>query len=336
MKWQLVVAAVLVGILAGCSGGNKGTEVAVNPSSAPNPIQGELKVALLTPGSVNDSGWSSIAYEGLKAIEKELGAKVANQVTKDATIADAQRTFAKDGYQLVIGHGFEYNEPGTTVAKEFPATTFVSSSGGATSANSGAFRFYLEQGFYLAGVIAGGMSKTGKVAMIGGPEVPSIKSTFKAFAAGAKAARPDIVVIEKFTGKNDDVAAAKLATLQAISEGADYLIHQVNNAYAGFFGACEEKKVYAFGANYDQNSLSPVCIASAVIKPSDVFVKLAKRIKEGTYRGKIELVGMADGAIEFKFNPKLIDKVNPETRKLVDATQLKILAGEFQVPKDEF
>ena len=132
-----------------------------------------------------------MAYTGLKEIETKLGAEVNNQEAKDAQIKDAFRSYAQKGYNLIFGHGFEYYAPAAQVAKDFPDTVFVSSSGGGPApANVGAFRFYLEQGFYLCGYMAGMMTKSGTVAMIGGDEVPSIKSTFQAFKAGAEAAEP--------------------------------------------------------------------------------------------------------------------------------------------------
>jgi len=334
-RWLIALFSILF-VIVGCSGGENGDPVAIKDLPAAKPVEGKLKVALLTPGNVNDSGWSALANRGLLAIEKELSAEVSQQTTKDAAIKDAMRSYAQDGYQLVIGHGFEYNGPAAEIAKDFPNTIFVSSSGGETGPNAGAFRFYLEQGFYLAGYIAGKQSKTGKVGMIGGPDVPSIRSTFKAFAAGAKAANSSVVVIEKFTGKNDDVAAAKQATLQAISEGADYLIHQTNSAVTGFFSACEEKNVWAFGANEDQNKLSPQCLASAVILAEKPFVSLAKAVKEGNYRGSVQLVGMQEGAVDFVLNAALANEIKSDVRAEIVKLQASMIEGGFEVPKDEF
>jgi basic membrane lipoprotein Med (substrate-binding protein (PBP1-ABC) superfamily) len=337
MKRLLLGVLAMMALLVGCTGGGEGETVTkIEPELRGSKVEGTLKVALLTPGNVNDSGWSAIANRGLEAIKKELGAETSQQVTKDAAIKDAMRSYGQDGYHLVIGHGFEYNEPAVEVAKDFGKTIFVSSSGGGSSANAGAFRFYLEEGFYLAGMIAGKMSKTGKVAMIGGPDVPSIRSTFKAFEAGAKESNPAVVVITKFTGKNDDVAAAKQATLQAIDEGADILIHQTNSAVTGFVSACEEKKVWAFGANEDQNKLSKQIIASAVIAAEKPFVALAKRVQEGTYKGGIELAGMKDGAIDFVFNPESTLVVDPDVKKSVTALMLAMSEEKFKAPKDEF
>lgn len=329
---RIAIALALIGVL-GCSSQNAGPAEGSSTSAASY----KPKVALLTTGPVNDSGWSALAYEGLLAIRDELGAEISHQEARGTQIRDAMRSYAQKGYRLVFGHGFEYNEPGVEIAKDFPNTVFVSSSGGKTAENAGAFRFYLEQGFYLAGVMAADLSKSGVLAMIGGPEVPSIESTFKAFEAGAKAERPDIRVLTLFTGQDSDVAAAKRATLEAISQGADVVIHQANAAAQGVFEACREKGVLAIGSNANQNdNESGVVVASAVIVAKPAFVELAKDVFEGRYKGSIRLVGMDKGAIDFVLNPKLEDRVPEATRKKLNDLKAKIVSGELVVPKDEF
>lgn len=325
--------ALLV-VLAGCSGG---APEPAEPGGGPKAEGGAFKVALLTPGPISDAGWSAMAYEGLKAIETDLGATVNNQEAKGTQIRDAMRAYAQDGAKLVFGHGYEYNEPSIEVAKDFPDTVFVSSSGGLTASNAGAFRFYLEQGFYLCGWLAGKSTKSGTVGMIGGPDVPSIRSTFKAFRAGAEAARPGVKVLEVFTGQDNDVAAAKQAALKAIEQGADYLIHQANAAAQGVFDACKEKGAWAFGANLDQNgNASGVVVASAAIVAKPAFVSLAKQVRDGTYKGSVVLMGMREGAIEFVVNPALKGEVDAKVLTEIDAMRAKILDGSLVVPKDTF
>jgi basic membrane protein A len=326
---------LLVLLAIGCSGGDKQPEAATTPTTQTN--EKPFKVALLTPGPVSDAGWSAMAYEGLQAIKTELGAEVNNQEAQGDQIKDAMREYAQKGYNLVIGHGYEYNDPGVKLAPDFPATVFVSSSGGGTAANAGAFRFYLEQAFYLCGYLAGSMTKTGKAAAIGGDDVASIHSTFKGFKAGFMAARPDGQVIEVFTGSGQDVAKAKQATLSAISQGADFVIHQANAAAQGVFDACKEKKVFAFGANLDQNSNpSGIVIASGVIVAKPAFVDLAKRVKAGTYKGEVSLMGMDKGAIDFVINPALSDKIPADVRTKLDQTAADIRGGKIAVPMDKF
>jgi len=175
-------AALLV--LAGCTSGGEAPKA---DGTAPAGDQSKpFKVALLTPGPVSDAGWNAMAYKGLQAIKSELGAEVNNQEATGSQKLDAMRSYAQDGYTLVFGHGFEYNDPAAELGPAFPDTFFVTSSGGKTGPNVGAFRFYLEQGFYLAGYTAGLMTKTGKVAMIGGDRVPASPALSRPLRPGPK------------------------------------------------------------------------------------------------------------------------------------------------------
>ncbi len=279
-----------------------------------------------------------MAYEGLQAIKDQTGAEVSNEEAAGETkIKDAMRTYAQKGYNLIFGHGYEYNAPEVALAGDFPNAVFVSSSGDKTAKNAGAFRFELEQGFYLAGLMAGKMDKTGKVAVIGGDKVPSIQSTFDAFKAGVAAANPKIEVIQVYTGNGTDVAAAKAATQNAIGRGADFVIHQANAAAQGVFEACREKGVFAFGANADQNSNSSgIVMGSAVIVAKPAFLELAKEVQNGTYVGRVQKFGMKDGAIDFVLNPALQAKVPADIQKLLEDTKAKIKSGEVKVPEATF
>jgi basic membrane protein A and related proteins len=333
MNAKAFLGALAMLAAVGCNSPSSTTESSGTPKNAAP----EFKVALLTPGPVSDAGWSAMAYDGLQQIKTDMDATVSNQEAKDTQIKDAMRTYARQGYNLVLGHGFEYNAPQMEVAKDFPKTVFVSSSGGKTATNAGAFRFYLEQGFYLAGEMAGKMTKTNKVAMIGGISVPSIESTFKAFEAGAKATNPKVTVIKAYTGDFQDTAKAKLATLAAINQGADFVIHQANAAAQGVFDAAKEKGIYAFGSNADQNgNASGSVIASATIVAGPAFLDLAKKVKDGTYKGSIELMGMQMGAIDFVINPSMKDTVPAAVQKMLEDDKARIKSGALIVPKDEF
>ncbi len=339
LPFDKLAGALLAGaVLASCGSSSRSTGAATpaDPSVGAG-RGGEFKVALLTPGPVNDAGWSAMAYEGLQGVKTELGATVDNQEATGPKITDAMRSYAQKGYRLVFGHGFEYNAPAVAVAKDFPRTVFVTSSGGGYAKNVGAIRFHLEQSFYLCGALAALTSKSGTVGMVGGPDVPSIRSTFKAFRAGAEAARPGTKVLETFTGKDNDVAAAKLAAEAQIAGGADRLIHQANAAAQGVFDACKERGVYAFGANLNQNdNASGVVLASATISAGPAFLELAKRVKDGTFDGSVVLMSMDKGAIDFVPNPKLKDKIDRGALAKVEGMKRDILAGKIVVPKDKF
>ncbi len=332
--WMIFLPALLV--VAGCSNSATPSDKPENVSNAEGkPSAGTLKVALLTPGPVSDNGWSAMAYEGLQAIKSELKADVANQEATGAKIKDAMRSYAQDGYKLVFGHGYEYNEIGTSLSKDFPNTVFVSSSGDKFSKNSGALRFGLEEGFYLAGFMAASMSKSGKVGMVGGPNVPSIQSTFDAFSAGAKSAKPGIEVKQVYTNENADIAKAKQATLELISQGCDFLIHQANAGASGFFDACKEKGATAFGSNANQNDQDSV-IASAIIIAKPAFLTLTKEVQDGKYTGAVRQFSMKDGAIDFVINPKMATTIPADLVKALDDLKAKLKSGEVKAPMKQF
>jgi basic membrane lipoprotein Med (substrate-binding protein (PBP1-ABC) superfamily) len=336
--WVAITAlSILSALLVGCTGGSTAAKEGTEPTSKQGASTAEFKVALITPDPVNDSGWNAMAYQGLKAIEAELGAKVVQSEAQGPKIRDAMRTYAQEGYSLIFGHGFEYNEPGVEIAAQFPNSVFLSSSGGKTAKNAGAFRFYLEEGFYLAGYSAAKMSKSGKLAMVGYSSIPSIASTFKAFEAGAKAANPNIVVKTMPLDLGADLVAAEQATTAALNEGADGVIHQANKLAQAVFDACAKKGAVAFGANANQNSNpSNVVVGSAVIVAKPAFLALAKEVKDGTFTGAVRTFSMKDGAIDFEWNPELSEKVSPDLAKELLALKEKIKSGELKVPADQF
>ena len=338
MNRRLFLGLAAALLLCGCNGGGTPpTTTTTSGSAAGSGGSATFKVALLTPGEVSDAGWNALAYRGLEAIKAQVGAEIANKVSSGTQMKDDLRSYAQQGFNLVIGHGFEYNGQAIEVGPDFPKTIFVTSSGGKTLPNVGAFRFELEDGFYLAGMMAAKISKTGIVAEIGGePGIPSIESTFKAFEAGARAARPDIKIKKLYGTTFADIASIQHAAETAIDQGADVLIHQANEGGEAVFKAAAAKHVWAIGANANQNDDSTgAVIASAVIIADPAFVDLAKQVKAGTYKGHVASYGMDKGAIDFVLNPNLKDKVPADVQKLIEDTKAKIKSGKLVTPKDK-
>ena len=190
-----------------------------------------LRVALLTQGPVSDAGWYAGAYEGLMLLQDSLGAQVSHQQTRTpAEFDEAFRSYAAAGYDLVFAHGFEYQDAALRAGEQFPEMTIVVSGGGRFAQNVVPLIFRLEQGSYMAGMVAGGVTRSGIVGMVGGVKIPSAEGTFRAFEAGAKAVNPSVQVLETFIGSWDDVAAAKEAAVAQIRRGADVLIHNTDAA----------------------------------------------------------------------------------------------------------
>lgn len=296
-----------------------------------------FRVALLTPGPISDAGWNAGAYEGLQSIEKQLGAHVSHvQVKSPSEFEEQFRAYASQGYALVFGHGFEFQDAAARVAPEYPKTVFVTTSGARTASNFAPIVFELEQAAYLCGLVAGRMSKSAKAGMVGGVELPSIKSTFIAFEAGMKAGNPGAAATPVFTGSFEDVAGAKTATLALADKGADFIFQNADAAALGVFRAATERGIYAFGTNRDQNALAPSVIASAVLDIPRAFVETARRVKEGKFDGKILRYGLKSGVVSFVFNPALAGKIPAPVIDEVNQTREKIEAGTLVVPRGNF
>jgi basic membrane protein A and related proteins len=326
-------SAVLLAVLLTCAGCAQS-----EPPAAGTPTPARFKVALLSPGPVSDAGWNALAYEGLLAIRDQLGAEIAQVQTKTPADFEAGfRDFARRGFNLVFGHGFEFQDAAAAVAPDFPRTVFITTSGNTVRPNVAPLRFMLEEATYLEGMLTAMMSKTGKAGAVGGMAIPSVKSTILAYEAGAKAVQPSFEVATSYVGNWDDVGAAKEASLALIQQGADVLFHNADAAGLGVFQAAQDRSVWAFGANKDQNGVAPtVILASAVIDIPRAFVTVARQVKDGTFVAKVEKLGMRDGVVSLVYNPALADRISPPDKARVDAAQQAILARTLVVPSAEF
>jgi basic membrane protein A len=327
--WPAPLASALLALGLACGGD-------VDPQPA-------FRVALLTPGSIADGGWNAGAYAGLEAIRDRLGAEIRHVETRTpAEFEEGFRDFASRGFGLVFGHGFEYQEAAAKVGAEFPGTIFVTTSGSTLRANVAPMVFELEQATYLQGVLAARMSRTGILGLVGGRDLPSIRSTFTAFRAGAERVRPDVQVREVFIGNFDDTAAAREAAVALLEEGADFLMHQANDAGRGVFLAASERaargeRIYAFGTNRNQNEMAPdVVLASATLDIPAAFVEVARRVHEGSFRAEPLRLGLADGIVALELNPKLADALPAELRAELDTLEAQIRDGQLVVPRGAF
>lgn len=317
-------------------------------AAAPTPFvpPADFKVALVMSGSTSDGGWNAGAYKAFQAVKSNLSLSddKASYIDKQTAAGDQEkslRAFATKKYAIVFGHGSEYEAPALKMEADFPQTLFVISSGRQVGKNTMPIVFQLEDGAYLEGMVAGAMSKTGKIASVGAEESVPLKSIFKAFEAGAKAVRSDITVLPPvYTGSWDDVGKAKQTTLALLDQGADVIMQDVDSAAQGVFNAVQEraktgKEVYALGTNSDQNASAPdVILASAPIYSDKAFVAIAKAAKAGTLVPSDKPFGMKEGVVDFVLNPKLQNKLPQSLPSMLKEARERIMSGSFTVPKD--
>ncbi len=293
----------------------------------------DFRVALITPGSIADAAWNSGAYAGLLRIRDSLGASVSHvEALTPAAQEEALRSYASQGYDVILANGFEFQEPAERVAQVYPEPVFVVNSGSRAAGRVIPLVFRIEEATYLAGMVAGGLSRSGIVGFIGGVELPPVRRGQEGWTNGARAVNPSIVSRVTYLNNWEDAASGREAALALLRLGADMLHHNADAAALGAFQAVKETPgAYIFGANADQASLAPEhVIGSAVIDLAHAFLLVAGEAREGTLQPEPKSFGLAGDVLRYVPNPGLEKLVNAELKARVAAAADSLAAGTLK------
>jgi basic membrane protein A and related proteins len=294
------------------------------------PSSSGMRVGLVTPGSVADAAWNSGAFQGLQRIRDSLGVSTSLvEARTPAEQSEALRTYAAQGYDLVFAHGFEFQDAAERVSAEYPHTVLIVTSGRRARGNVSPLIFRLEEASYLAGMVAGGLTKSNILGFVGGIELPPIAAAYRGWVNGAKATNPAIRSREIYLNSFDDVAAGREATLALIGAGADMFHHNADAAGLGLFQAVKQHPgVYAFGANADQSHLAPGQVpGSAVIDLPHAFLLVASEVRSGKFVPRVQAFGLKSGVVRYVPDPQLEGLVSSGLKARVTAAADSIAEG---------
>lgn len=290
-----------------------------------------FRVGLVTPGSIADAAWNSGAYKGLEEIRDSLGVAISHvEAHTPSEQEEALRSYAAKGFDLVFGHGFEFQGAAERVSAQYPRTVFIVTSGEKVANNVSPLIFRLREASYLAGIVAGGMTRSNIIAFIGGIELPPIKEAEDAWVEGAKSINPKVQARSTYLNTFDDVAAGREAALALIQAGADMFHHNADQAGLGVFQAVKESRsAFIFGANLDQTSLAPErTIGSAVIDLPRAILAVAREVKAGGFKPKVESFGLKSGVIRYQGNPALEATIPGSVQQRFAAARDSIMAAD--------
>lgn len=347
---MMLTAALAMTSLAGC--GAKTTETTKAPEAAEAADKGTTgaeaaesakaadgktyKVALCLSGAANDMGWCQSAYDGLKLLESDYGCETA--YTENLTPDDIEAAFADyaaNGYDVVIGHGYEFGDPAIEVAEQYPDTKFIVTEGEVSADNVASYVSKCEEGGYIMGMLAAGMSESGKVGFIGPIQGASLVKIMNGFEDGAREVNPDIVVQTAWTGSFTDTALGKEAAQAMIDGGADVIGHCANESGTGAINAAKEAGVYATGDSYDQSELAPETLLSSSVYHIPHVVEVAfGTVADGSFAGGIYQLGMKEGAVSVAPYHDLESKIPEELKSKIADKIAAIESGDFEVPCD--
>ncbi len=342
MKGIASVATLLLtfSLLAGCS---KPAEPAPAPSAAApaseapkEAAKAPLKAALLTSGPINDGGWNTHAYNGLLKCQA-LGYEIANtENVQQAEMETILRDYAKKGYNLIIGHGFEYGDTLLVVAADYPDIKFLQIGGDAENGtNVGSRIFATGDIAYVIAGIAARSTKTNKVGFVGAMEIPTIAGEVAMFKKVIPMVNPEATVTTAYIGSWTDIAKGKEATLAQINSGCDVIIGIGDACDAGAIQACQENPGTKFiGWAGDFNAMAPdIVLTSGVQDVAGIIEGDAKDILDGKFDSSNKVLGVKEGITVLG---TFSDTIDPEVKKIALQEYEDLKAGKITLPEIEY
>ncbi len=332
------LTAVASAALVGCG---KKEEPAPEPApapvavvEAPAPKVEPLKIAFAYVGPVGDGGWTFAQDNGRKAIEAEFGDKIETSFVENVPeSADAERVIrdmVAQGNKLIFGTTFGYMEAMVKIAGDTPDVKFEHATGYKQADNLRTYDSRTYEGAYLAGVIAGKMTKTGTLGVVASVPIPEVLRNINSFTLGAQSSNPKVKTKVVWVNGWFDPPKETEAATSLMNGGADVLFQNTDSP--AVLKAAEAKGKRAFGWDSDMTAYGPKAhLASAVINWGPYYIQSTKQMLDGTWKGNEGAWwGVKEGAIDLI---SIAEDVPEETKAKVEEVKAGLKDGSFSIWK---
>jgi basic membrane protein A len=307
----LLQAAALVAAVAGLAACSKQETPAPAPAAAPAPVAAasapapapqKLKVAFAYVGPVGDGGWTFAHDNARKKVQQEFGDKIETSfVEKVPEGADAERVMrdmVAQGNKLIFGTTFGYMEPMLKVAADNKDVKFEHATGYKTSENMRTYDSRTYEGAYMAGVIAGSMTKTNTIGVVGSVPIPEVVRNINSFTLGAQSVNPKVKTRVVWVGDWFNPPKETEAATSLINGGADILMQNTDSS--AVLQTAEKMGKRAFGWDSDMSNYGPKAhLGSAVINWEPYYKKAINDVLNNTWTTGQSWWGVKEGAIDF-------------------------------------
>ena len=325
---MVALTAVTAAALVACGKKEEAPAAAAPAKAEP------LKVAFAYVGPVGDGGWTFAHDNGRKAVEKEFGDKVVTSFVENVPeSADAERVIrdmASQGNKLIFGTTFGYMEPMLKVAADTADVKFEHATGYKQAANMNTYDSRTYQGAYMAGVVAGKMTKSNTLGVVASIPIPEVIRNINSFTLGAQSVNPKVKtkvvwVNEWFNPPKETEAATAL-----INGGADVLMQNTDSS--AVLQTAEKMGKRAFGWDSDMSAYGPKAhLGSAVINWGPYYVKAVREALEGKWAGnQAAWWGVKEGAIDFV---SVAADVPADAKAKLDEVKAGLKDGSFEIWK---
>ena len=289
-----------------------------------------LKIGFVYVSPIGDAGWTTQHNRGREQMQAALGDKVTTTfVEKVPEGADAERVIrdlAAQGHQLIFTTSFGIMKPTVKVAEEFPDVRFEHATGYKTAPNLGTYNVRFYEGRYVAGVLAGRMTRSNTLGYVAAFPIPEVLQGINAFTLGARSVNPKAQVRVIWVNSWYDPGKERDAANALIGQGADIVTHHTDSSAA--VAAAEEKGRMAVAYHSDMSRFGPKAQLAAVTHHwGEYYTKTAQSVLDGTWKPGSLWGGMKDGMIKVESFHATVPK---EVVDEVNARASAIKAGEFQ------
>jgi basic membrane protein A and related proteins len=278
LAWILACGTIL------CSCNIQTSAERASSTAAPTPQQGKLRIAIVLPGSASDKGFNESAAKAASELEAKFGAEVAvAEMTQPPAFEQTLEQYGSAGYDVIVGHGFEFGEVVARLAPRYPRSYFfVTNNPVVAGPNFKGLQPASNESAYLAGAVAASISKSKKIGAVGGFAFPVITVQIEAFEAGARATDPSVSVSVVYLDTFDDVTKGKEVGSSLVASGVDVLYHIADSAGLGVIGAAKESGVFAIGWGNDQYEVAPSSVAtSQIVDQKEMIVRAIEAWRRG-------------------------------------------------------
>lgn len=288
-----------------------------------------LKVGFVYVSPIGDAGWTFQHESGRRQMAEALGDQVTTKfiemVPEGAEAERVIRQFAADGYGLVFTTSFGYMNPTVKVAKRFPGTRFEHATGYKRGKNVGTYNVRFYEGRYLAGIVAGRMSKSNIAGYVAAFPIPEVLMGINAFTLGMQSVNPEARTKVIWTNSWYDPGREREAADVLVTQGADVLTHHTDST--AVVQAADEKGAYAVGYHSDMSKYGPRAHLTAVTHHwGGFYTRLTREVIEGTWESRDVWGGIEAGMVGLApMNPVVPADVVALVRQKEDA----IRTGSF-------
>jgi basic membrane protein A len=299
---------------------------------AAEPVKTEqLKVGFIYVGPVGDAGWTFAHDNGRKHIEQKFGDKIKTTfVEKVPEGADAERVIrdlVSQGNKLIFATSFGFGDAMEKVAKDHPDVKFEHATGYKTSANLSVYEAKFYEDAYMAGVVAGTMTKTNTLGFVGSFPIPEVLRNINAFTLGARSVNPKVVTKVVWVNTWFDPPKESEAAQALINQKADVLLQNTDST--AVLQTAEKNGKYAFGWDSDMSAFAPKAhLGSAIVNWGPYYEKAVNDVLNGTWKTSDTKWGTKEGANDLI---KINDAVPDSAKKRVDEIKSGLKTGTFAV-----